>query len=36
MTDLSFARVIVDDIVLVVKHSIRLLRKAHEYTAGYC
>lgn len=36
MTDLSFARVIVDDIVLVVKHSIRLLRKAYEYTAGYC
>lgn len=36
MTDLSLARVIVDDIVLVVKHSIRLLRKAHEYTAGYC
>lgn len=30
MTDLGLARVIVDDIVLVVKHSIRLLRKAHE------
>lgn len=36
MTHLSFARVIVGDTVLVVKHSIRLLRKAYEYTAGYC